>query len=76
MTPRDFLFTELRMNRTEYAQPLISSELYIADLYLNHGFSQSLVLGLGVEGGYNAVDFPTPNQTMVRANDPSQLHTG
>jgi hypothetical protein len=68
MTPRDFLFAELRMNRTEYAQPLISSELYIADLYLNHGFSQSLVLGFGVEGGYNAVDFPTPNQTMVRTN--------
>ncbi|MEY2543310.1 MAG: hypothetical protein QOE81_771 [Verrucomicrobiota bacterium] len=68
MTPRDFIFAELRMNRTEYARPLISSELYIADLYLNHGFSQSLVLGVGVEGGYNAVDFPTPNQTMVRAN--------
>jgi hypothetical protein len=68
MTPRDFIFAELRMNRTEYAQPLISSELYIADLYLNHGFSQSLVLGLGVEGGYNTVDFPTPNQTMVRTN--------
>jgi hypothetical protein len=68
MTPRDFLFAELRMNRTEYAQPLISSELYIADLYLNHGFSQSFVLGFGVEGGYNAVDFPTPNQTMVRTN--------
>jgi hypothetical protein len=68
MTPRDFLFAELRMNRTEYAQPLISSELYIADLYLNHGFSQSFVLGFGVEGGHNTVDFPTPNQTMVRTN--------
>jgi hypothetical protein len=68
MTPRDFIFAELRMNRTEYAQPLISSELYIADVYLNHGFSQSLVLGVGVEGGYNAVDFPTPNQTMRRTN--------
>jgi hypothetical protein len=68
MTPRDFLFAELRMNRTEYAQPLISSELYIADLYLNHGFNQSFVLGFGVEGGYNAVDFPTPDQTMVRTN--------
>ena len=59
MTPRDFIFAELRMNRTEYAQPLISSELYVADLYLNHGFSDKLVLGVGVEGGYNAVDFPT-----------------
>ncbi len=68
MTPRDFMFAEFRMNRTEYAQPLISSGLYIADLYLNHGFSQSLVLGFGVEGGYNAVDFPTPDQTMVRTN--------
>jgi hypothetical protein len=68
MTPRDFIFTELRMNRTEYAQPLISSELYVADLYLNHGFTDKLVLGVGVEGGYNAVDFPTPDQTMVRAN--------
>jgi hypothetical protein len=68
MTPRDFIFAELRMNRMEYMQPLISSELYIADLYLNHGFSQSLVLGFGVEGGYNAVDFPTPDQKMVRAN--------
>jgi len=68
MTPRDFIFAELRMNRTEYASPLISSELYVADLYLNHGFSDKLVLGVGVEGGYNAVDFPTPDQTMVRAN--------
>ncbi len=68
MTPRDFLFTELRMNRVEYAKPLISSELYIADLYLNHGFSDKFVLGAGVEGGYNAVDFPTPNQTLVRTN--------
>ncbi|HXP34036.1 MAG TPA: hypothetical protein VN827_00650, partial [Chthoniobacterales bacterium] len=68
MTPRDFIFSELRMARTEYAQPLVSSELYAADIYLNHGFSQSLVLGLGVEGGYNAADFPTPDQTMVQAN--------
>jgi len=37
MTPRDFIFTELRMAMTEYAQPLVSSELYIADIYLNHG---------------------------------------
>ena len=68
MTPTDFLFSELKMSRTEYAQPLVSSELYAVDLYLNHGFSQSLVLGAGVEGGYNTVDFPTPNQSMVQAN--------
>ena len=68
MTPEDFLFTELKMNRTHYAAPLISSELYGADLYLNHGFTREFVLGLGVEGGYDAVDFPTPNQTLVQAN--------
>jgi Putative beta-barrel porin 2 len=68
MTPNDFLFSELKMNRTEYAEPLISSELYAVDLYLNHGFSQSLVLGVGVEGGYNTVDFPTPDQSLVQAN--------
>src|SRR5438552_2801095 len=68
MTPIDFLFTELKMNRTHYAAPLISSELYGADLYLNHGFTSEFVLGLGVEGGYDAVDFPTPNQTLVQAN--------
>jgi hypothetical protein len=68
MTPRDFMFAEFRMAMTEYARPLISSELYLADIYLNHGFSQSLVLGFGVEGGYNAVDFPTPDQKIVRAN--------
>jgi len=68
MTPNDFLFSELKMSRTEYAQPLVSSELYAVDLYLNHGFTQSLVLGAGVEGGYNTVDFPTPNQSMVQAN--------
>ena len=33
MTPNDFLFSELKMNMTEYAAPLISSELYAADLY-------------------------------------------
>jgi hypothetical protein len=42
--------------------------LYAVDLYLNHGFSQSLVLGVGVEGGYNSVDFPTPDQSLVQAN--------
>ena len=68
MTPSDFLFSELRMNRTEYAEPLVSSEVYAADLYLNHGFSPTFVLGLGVAGGYDAVDFPTPNQTFVQAN--------
>lgn len=68
MTPRDFIFAELRMVRTEYAQPLVSSELYTVDVYLNHGFSQSLVLGFGVAGGYDAVDFPTPDQTLVQAN--------
>jgi Putative beta-barrel porin 2 len=68
MTPTDFLFSELKMSRTEYAEPLVSSELYAVDLYLNHGFSQSLVLGVGVEGGYNTVDFPTPNQPIVQAN--------
>src|SRR5205085_8084287 len=41
---------------------------YAIDLYLNHGFTQQFVLGLGIEGGYNAVDFPTPDQTIVQAN--------
>jgi Putative beta-barrel porin 2 len=68
MTPRDFIFSELRMLRTEYADPLVSSEVYTANLYLNHGFGQSVVLGLGVNGGYDAVDFPTPDQTFVQAN--------
>lgn len=68
MTPTDFLFSELKMTRTEYASPLVSSELYAVDLYLNHGFSRSLVLGVGVEGGRNTVDFPTPDQSMVQAN--------
>ena len=68
MTPSDFLFSELKMTRTEYASPLVSSELYAADLYFNHGFSRSLVLGVGVEGGHNTVDFPTPDQSMVQTN--------
>lgn len=68
MTPSDFLFSELKMNATEYSMPLISSELYAADLYLNHGFSQQFVLGAGVELGYNPVDFPTPDQKIVQAN--------
>jgi putative beta-barrel porin BBP2 len=68
MTPRDFLFTELKMNRYDYADPLVSSTLYATNLYLNHGFSQQLVLGAGVEGGFNEVGFPTPDQTMVQAN--------
>ena len=68
MTPSDFMFSELKMIRTEYAPPLISSELYGAALYLNHGFTPQFVLGFGVEGGYDAVDFPTPDQTLVQAN--------
>jgi hypothetical protein len=68
MTPRDFLFTELKMSRYDYAQPLVNSALYATDLYLNHGFSQQLVLGAGVEGGFDEVGFPTPDQTLVQAN--------
>src|SRR5690242_8018957 len=68
ITPNDFLFSELKMTRTEYASPLVSSEVYAADLYFNHGFSRSLVLGVGVEDGYNAVDFPTPDQSIVQWN--------
>src|SRR5215471_1478346 len=68
ITPNDFLFSELKMNATEYAAPLIGSELYAAALYLNHGFTQQFVLGAGVELGYNPVDFPTPDQNMVQAN--------
>jgi len=68
MTPRDFIFSELRMLRTIYAMPLISSKVYSANLYLNHGFSQSLVLGAGVNGGNDVVDFPTPHQTFVQTN--------
>ena len=68
ITPRDFLFSELKMTQTEYASPLVSSEVYAADLYFNHGFSQSFVLGVGVEGGRNTVDFPTPDQSMVQVN--------
>ena len=68
MTPNDFLFSELKMNATEYAAPLIGSELYAAALYLNHGFTSQFVLGAGVELGYNPVDFPTPDQKMVQAN--------
>ena len=68
MTPRDFIFSEFRMTRTEYEEPLVSSDVYATDVYLNHGFSDKLVLGLGVVGGYNGVDFPTPDQTFVQAN--------
>src|SRR5947209_7587557 len=56
------------MTLNEYASPLVSSEVYAVDLYFNHGFSRSLVLGIGVEGGRNTVDFPTPDQSMVQAN--------
>jgi Putative beta-barrel porin 2 len=67
-TPRDFLFTEALMNRRDYASPLVSSQVYAADLYFNHGFNPQVVLGLGVEGGFNNVDFPTPDQSFIQAN--------
>ena len=68
MTPMDFFFSELKMNQTHYLDPLISSEVYAADLYFNHGFSRSLVLGAGIERGQNRVDFPTPDQSIVQTN--------
>ena len=68
MTPTDFIFSELKMNATEYAAPLISNELYAADLYLNHGFTSQFVLGVGVELGDDQVDFPTPDQRVFQAN--------
>ena len=70
MTPNDFLFSELKMSMTEYAAPLISSELYGADLYLNHGFTNQFVLGVGVEAGYNAVDFRLKStvEALIAAN--------
>ena len=67
-TPTDFIFSELKINATEYAAPLISSELYGAAVYLNHGLSPQFVLGAGIELGYNPVDFPTPDQKLMQAN--------
>ena len=67
-TPRDFVFTEALMNRRDYAAPLVSSQVYAGDFYFNHGFNPQVVLGLGVEGGINNVDFPTPDQSFVQAN--------
>jgi hypothetical protein len=67
-TPADFVFAEALMNRRDYLAPLVSSQLYAGDLYVNHGFNPQVVLGVGVEGGENKVDFPTPNQTFIQTN--------
>jgi hypothetical protein len=68
VTKDDFIFAEYKMYLVEYDQPLVSSELYAADVYVNHSFSRQFVLGVGMQGGYDQVDFPTPNQTMVQTN--------
>lgn len=68
MTSADFAVLDLRMYRVEYTPPLVGYRLLTADGYVNHGFSNHLVLGVGVEGGNDLVDFPTPDQTFVQAN--------
>jgi len=68
MTSADFLVLDLRMYRVEYTPPLIGYRLLTADGYVNHGFSNHVILGVGVLGGNDLVDVPTPDQTFVQAN--------
>ena len=67
-TSADFLALDLRMYAFGYTPPLVGFELSTVDLYLNHSFTKQLVLGVGVQGGYDEVQFRAPDQTFVQAN--------
>jgi hypothetical protein len=68
LTRADFFALDLRLNAFDYTFPLVGFEQSTVDLYFNHNFTKELVLGIGAQGGYDEVEFPTPDQTFVQAN--------
>ncbi|MGI8482564.1 MAG: outer membrane beta-barrel protein [Chthoniobacterales bacterium] len=67
LTGKTFLSGALEYSIYDYGS-LISSERFIADLFINYRFSPKLVIGVGGSGGFTWVDSPNPDQTFEQIN--------
>ena len=67
LSDKNFLSAGLAYSASDYAN-LISYQEISANLYINHRYSSKLVIGIGVNGGLELVDPPTPDQTFEQAN--------
>ena len=67
LTGKTFVTGEVNYSVTDY-ESLISSSVLSGNVYFNYTYSPKLALGLGVTGGYDAVDAPSDDQTFEQLN--------
>ncbi len=67
LTGKTFLTGGLNYSVSDY-DTLISSSVISANVYFNYTYSPKLSIGLGVVGGYDAVDAPSDDQTFEQLN--------
>jgi hypothetical protein len=67
LSDKNFLSAGLGYSASDYVN-LISYQQTSANLYINYRYSPKLVVGIGVNGGLELVDPPTPDQTFEQAN--------
>jgi hypothetical protein len=67
LTGKTFLTGSLSYGVSDYAT-LISSSVLSGNIYFNYTYSPKLAIGLGLSGGYDAVDSPSQSQTYEQVN--------
>ncbi len=67
LTGKTFITSGVNYSVSDY-QSLISSSVLTGNVYLNYTYSPKLSIGVGVTGGYDAVDSPSDDQTFEQLN--------
>ena len=71
LTGKLFLSGGGAFSANEYPSPLIGSQAFSGNLYLNYNYSEKVTVGVGGTGGYNTTDSTGPinnDQTFEQAN--------
>ena len=71
LTGKLFLSGGGAFSANEYPSPLIGSQAFSGNLYLNYNYSEKVTVGVGGTGGYNTTDSMGPvnnDQTFEQAN--------
>jgi hypothetical protein len=67
LTGKTFLTGGLDYSVSDY-ETLLSSSVLSGNVYFNYTYSPKLAIGVGLTGGYDAVDAPSEDQTFEQVN--------
>ncbi len=67
LTGKTFLTGGVSYSVSDY-ETLLSSSVIAGNIYLNYTYSPKLSIGVGINGGYDAVDAPSEDQTFEQLN--------